>query len=45
MIFTHDNRAVAAAVVAMVAFNGAFLSVNCRDWGDHITRVLVSTQR
>jgi hypothetical protein len=28
MIFTQDNRAVAAALVAMVAFNGAFLSVN-----------------
>lgn len=28
MTFTHENRAVAAAIIAMVAFNGAFLSLN-----------------
>jgi hypothetical protein len=28
MIITQDNRAIAAAVVAMVAFNGVFLSAN-----------------
>lgn len=28
MTFTNENRAVVAAIIAMVAFNGAFLSLN-----------------